>query len=523
MSGADADPPIVAVSGVSKTYPGVKALVEVDFEVRGGEIVGLLGKNGAGKSTLIKVIAGLERPDEGAILVDGHEASGYSYRVAKESGYHFVFQELEEFRDLTVAENILVGSGLPRRGRFFVSDSRMRRRAAEYLARIDCQVDPGARMGDLSTVERRQVMVARALAGNVRLLVLDEPTASLSPREVGDVLRLARAMRDAGAAVIYVSHRLDEVLELVDRVVVLRDGRNVINEPRSSVDLDFLVSAISGRQRSGGDGAADRSHAFGTLGPAVRGSEAVLSVDSISDGRKFQGVTFDVHAGEVVGLGGLVGAGRTEVVSALVGDRPVTEGTVTWRGQVVRFGSPGAALKAGIVLLPEERRSQGLIAEYGVRENATLSTLSRYRWLAPVSILSGRKERAAVTPLVSALRIKTSGLDTPVRTLSGGTQQKVVTARALLSEASLIIMDEPTAGIDVDAKEEIYELIRELKAEGKALIVICSEFAELERLSDRVVVLSSGRQAGILEGEAVHEDDITRLCYLDMETAGSPR
>jgi ribose transport system ATP-binding protein len=378
-------------------------------------------------------------------------------------------------------------------------------------------------MGDLSTVERRQVMVARALAGNVRMLVLDEPTASLSPREVDEVLRLARAMRDAGAAVIYVSHRLDEVLALVDRVVVLRDGRNVINEPRDKVDLPFLVSAISGRQRFAG-GFAEVAEVAETIAHThePRTSEPVLVVDDITDGWKFSGISFEVHAGEVLGLGGLVGAGRTEVVGALVGDRPITGGSVTWRGAPVSFASPGDALKAGIVLLPEERRSQGLIAEYGVRENATLSTLSNYRFIGALSLLSIRKERAAVTPLVHALRIKTSGLDTPVRTLSGGTQQKVVTARALLSDASLIIMDEPTAGIDVDAKEEIYELIEELKAEGKAIIVICSEFAELERLSDRVVVLSGGRQSGTLEGEAVHEDDITRLCYLDLSTSGSP-
>lgn len=524
MSGSRSSTPVVSVIGVSKTYPGVRALTDVGFEAFGGEIVGLLGKNGAGKSTLIKILAGLERPDSGVILVEGVERPHYSARDVKESGFHFVFQELEEFRDMSVAENILIGSGLPRRAGVFVSDRRMRHRAAEYLARIDCVVDPAARMGDLSTVERRQVMVARALAGNVRLLVLDEPTASLSPREVDEVLRLARAMRDAGAAVIYVSHRLDEVLALVDRVVVLRDGRNVIDEPRERVDLPFLVASISGRQRFAGGFAevAEVTEAPGRT-PVPRDSEPVLSVSDISDGRKFEGISFDVHAGEVLGLGGLVGAGRTEVVSALVGDRPIVAGTISWRGAPSSFSSPGAALKAGIVLLPEERRSQGLIAEYGVRENATLSTLSRYHWIPPISLMSVRRERAAVTPLVHALRIKTSGLDTPVRTLSGGTQQKVVTARALLSDASLIIMDEPTAGIDVDAKEEIYELIEELKTEGKAIIVICSEFAELERLSDRVVVLSSGRQAGTLEGEEVHEEDITRLCYLDMTPAGGAR
>jgi len=521
MTTGVAAPPIISVSALSKAYPGVRALTEVDFQAQGGEIVGLLGKNGAGKSTLIKVLAGLEQADSGAIFIDGIERPKYSRRDVKENGFHFVFQELEEFLDLTVAENILVGTRLPRTRRFFVSDREMRRLAGEHLAAIACDVSPTATMRELTTVERRQVMVARALAGRVRLMVLDEPTASLSPREVDEVLRLARTMKEAGAAVIYVSHRLDEVLSLVDRVVVLRDGKNVIDEPRAAVDLPFLVRAISGRERNAGGFAALAETAVVEAAPESHGRDAVLVVNGLGDGRKFSGVSFRVHSGEVLGLGGLIGAGRTEVASAIAGDRPITEGSIIWLGREVSFASPRDALKAGIVLLPEERRSQGLIAQYGVRENVTLSTLGRYRWLQAFSLLSVHKERAAVGPLVQALRLKTTSLDTPVHTLSGGTQQKVITARALLSEASLIIMDEPTAGIDVDAKEEIYELIEELKSEGKALIVICSEFAELERLSDRVLVLSGGRQVGLLEGAHVHEDDITHLCYIEQQQAAS--
>ena len=500
---------LVELVGVSQRYPGVRALNDVSFEVRPGEIVGLLGKNGAGKSTLIRILAGLESPVSGTVRIDGQPVA-HTSRHAKSVGFHFVFQELEEFPELSVAENVLLGSRLPRVARYFLSGHKLQAVASKYLSEIGCGVAPGRRMSSLSTVERRLVMIARALAARTRLLVLDEPTASLTSTGVAEVLRVCREMRAAGAAVVYVSHRLEEVLGLVDRVVVMRDGSVVMNADREGLELESLVDAIAGRA-----GAVDRTRRLSRVArPAMDATApARLRVSDLSDNNRFTGISFEVRDGEVLGIGGLIGAGRTEIVESIVGARPFTGGTVELAGVPVRFRSVHHAIRAGVVLLPEDRRGQGLIADYGTRENATLAGLRRFRLLPGFGLVSRARERKAVEPLVARLQMKIHDVDQPVRTLSGGTQQKVVTARALLTDSRVVIMDEPTVGIDVAAKEEIYELVGLLRNEGKAIILISSEFAELERLCDRVVVVAAGEQVGDLAGDEITEDEITRLCY----------
>jgi ABC-type sugar transport system ATPase subunit len=507
--------PLVQVRGLSKRFPGTQALSSVDFAVSPGEIVGLVGKNGSGKSTLIKILAGLEHADGGSLEVDGLTMHRWSGQQAQEAGLHFVFQELEEFADLTVAENVLLGSRVPKLAGIIVSQRVLQREAARHLEAINCPAKPGARMDELSAVERRQVMVARALAGRMRLLVLDEPTASLSPREVDDILRLCRALRTAGVAVIYVSHRLQEVLDLADRVVVLRDGHLVFEADVPRVTLPGLVEAISGHTRALQGQQASAGHRTPAPGSAL------LTVRGLSDGRRFFDVSFELHAGEVVGIGGLIGSGRTELLTTIAGGRAAAAGTITYAGRPVEFHDVASALAAGIVLLPEERRTQGVINDYGVRQNATLSALGKFRAPGPLSLVSGRKERAAVGPLVEKMRMKIRNLEQPVSTLSGGTQQKVIMARALLSQSTVIMMDEPTAGIDVEAKEEIYDLVDQLTEEGKGLIVVSSDFAELERMSDRIVVLSRGQQVGVLAGSMVREDQVTRMCYLQELPSGA--
>lgn len=505
---------LVRLSGVSRAYPGVQALDAVDFDVHVGEVVGLVGKNGAGKSTLIRILAGLEAPDRGEVVVDGQPVQRFGPRQARSAGFHFVFQELEEFPELTVAENVLLGSRFPRAARLLLSRRQVDRAAATHLARIGCEIAPRRQMDTLSAVERRLVMIARALAGSMRLLVLDEPTASLTVGEVARVLQVCRQLRASGAAVVYVSHRLEEVLDIADRLVVMRDGHVVDDRPRGGVQMDDLVSSIAGRDlRRSAQRSARASQPAGSPRLAVR---------HLSDGRRFESVSFDVRDGEVVGLAGLVGAGRTEILETIVGARGAVAGTVELDGHPARFRSVDRSLAAGVVLLPEDRRRQGLVADFGVRENATLSGLRRFRLLRPLLIVSRRRERAALQPLVAKLGMKIRDLEQPVRTLSGGTQQKVVTARALLSASSVIIMDEPTVGVDVEAKEEIYDLVTMLRNDGKALILVSSEFGELVRLCDRVVVIAQGRPVGELVGDEIEEDEITRLCYLGRRAPEAP-
>ena len=498
--------PLLRMTGISKAYPGTQALSEVDFEVAPGEIVGLLGKNGAGKSTLIKILAGIVQPDAGTVEVDGVEKRGWNTHDAAAACFDFVFQELEEFPALTVGENVMLGSRLPTRAGVFVSDRALHREAARHLAEAGCPVSSRARMADLTPVQRRLVMIARALAGDNRLLVLDEPTAALTPHEVDQLLDLCRKLRAAGSSIVYVSHKLPEVLGLVDRIVVLRDGENAADRPAAEFDLDSLVASISGNAALR---ISDRDRE-----PVPDDAEVVMSVRGLGDGEAFHDVSFDVRRGEVLGIGGLVGAGRTELVRTIVGDRPRREGQVVLHGREVRFRTVTQALAGGVFMLPEERRAQGLLADFDIRSNISISSLSGFRVSRWLPFVSRRRERSGVEPYVSMLQMKIPGLGYAVSTLSGGNQQKVLTARALMTESDVVIMDEPTAGVDVEAKEEVYRTVDLLRSQGRSVIVISSDFAELVRMSDRVLVLSGGQQAGTLDGDDVRADEITRLCYL---------
>jgi ABC-type sugar transport system ATPase subunit len=498
--------PFLVGNGLTKVYPGVLALDEVDVAIMPGVILGLVGKNGAGKSTLLKIFAGATQPDKGQIIIDGEEVQLHSPHDATKLGLAFVHQELADVPNLSVAENIELGLGYPRRAGLFVNQRALRRKTREVLARLQVDIDPGAKVGTLSLADRRLVMIARGLAADARLLVLDEPTASLTEEEIKHLHTVVRSLRDDGVAIIYVSHRLDEILELTDVVGVMRDGRLVYNAPTKDVSMTKLIEEITGSL----DAAPERREARQV---ETKGEE-LLKVEGLSSAEGVIDASFELRKGELLGIAGLVGSRRTELVRAIFGADRATDGKVVVHGRERVIRSPREALKAGIVLLPEDRRQQGTVQSFSVRKNVTLPSLKRYR-RGPFPLPRTGAERKGTKALVERLNVKVAHVEHPVRYLSGGNQQKVVLAKWLESGADVFIFDEPTHGIDVEGKEEVYRLMEELADQGKGVIFISSEFTELVGACNRVVVMREGRIVAELEGDAITDAALVERCYAD--------
>ena len=481
---------------ISKSYPGVDALRAVSLAVGAGEVLGLVGENGAGKSTLIRIVSGAERPDGGRIELDGRAAAFASPADARQRGIAVIHQELSLVPQLSVRENLFLGAGWSRRG---IVRRRWEEREARRLLRLlEMDIDPGARCSELSLGARQAVEIAKALALEPRLLILDEPTAALSPREARALLRQVRELARRGAAAIYISHRLEEIEAVADRVAVLRDGE--------------LVRSIDRRESAGGDdGLAplDRDRLIETMvgralsaefPPRLPGAigETRLEVRGLSAGRRVRDVSFDICRGEVLGLAGLVGAGRTDVARMIFGAAAPDRGEVWLDGRRLELRSPRQAIRNGICLMPEDRRGQGLVLSRSARANFALPNLDRFRrWRA---LVDRRREGRAFSRWREQLDIRLVRAGQRVATLSGGNQQKVVIARWLERGARVVLCDEPTRGIDVGARYEIYEWIRRMAAEGKAVLLISSELEEVLGMSDRVLVMHDGRVRGeILE------------------------
>ena len=500
----EAPKPFVVVKGLVKRYPGVTALDHADGVVVPGAVVGLLGKNGAGKSTLIKILAGVVQPDEGEIFIDGERVRLTGPLDATRRGLAFVHQELTDVPNLTVAENIELGLGYPKVAHTFVQRRALRRRATEVLERLGADIDPKRRLGTLSIADRRLTVIARGLAAEARLLVLDEPTASLTDEEIAHLHDVIRLLRDEGVAIIYVTHRLQEVFDVTDDVAVMRDGRMVFEAPTATVTRPELIRHITGSQEISTTGR--------WRGP---GKDAVelLRVEGLTQPGVVEDASFALRAGDVLGIAGLVGAGRTELVRMVFGADPSTAGRVLVRGKPVRLRGPRDAMRAGIVLLPEDRRHQGTVTTFSVRKNVTLPTLSRFRTAPLLPFPNRGQERRTTNDLVERLRIKVRDAESPIRNLSGGNQQKVVLAKWLESKAEIFIFDEPTHGIDVGAKEEVYALLHELAEQGKGVIFISSEFPELVGTCNRVLVMREGRLVGEFEGDEVTESALVERCY----------
>jgi ribose transport system ATP-binding protein len=486
-----AAPPALRMAGVRKAFPGVVALDGVDLEVRRGEVHVLLGENGAGKSTLMKVLSGALRADAGRVWLDGREVEIASPRHARALGVAIIYQELTLVPGLSAAENVFLGRE-PRRLAGVVDHARMRADAGRLLERLGAAFPAATPVGALGLAQRQLVEIAKALSLDARVLVMDEPTSALSEPETRALFAVIRALAARGVAVVYISHRLDEIFEIGDRVTVLRDGRHVATHALRAVDRRRLVREMADR-----DVEAPAPRASGRRG------DELLRVEGLSRRGVLHDVSLAVHAGEIVGLAGLLGAGRTELARAVFGlDRP-ERGRILVRGRARRIRSPRDAIRAGIGLAPEDRKGSGLVLGRSVRDNIALAVLAR---LSRLGVVRRAAERALAERYVRELRIRTPGVEQPVLHLSGGNQQKVVLAKWLACRVDVLFLDEPTRGIDVVAKEELYQLVGRLAAEGVGIVLISSELPELVGLCDRVLVLRRGRVAGeFARGEATQE------------------
>ena len=505
MSDVTGGSPLLVMTGIVKQFPGARALDGVDLDVRPGEVHALLGQNGAGKSTLIKVLAGAHQPDEGTIVWGGEGVRLTHPLAAMRLGIATIYQELDLVDGLSVAENVFLGhehsaAGIMRRGTASAA-------TAELLGRLGHpELRPDREVGQLSAAGKQIVSMARALSHEARLIVMDEPSAVLDSGEVANLFRVIRDLTSSGVAVVYITHRLEEIREIADRVTVLKDGRTVATGlAAASTPTPELIKLMTGRTIE---------YVFPERAVPVTASAApVLEVESISRPGEFEDVTFTVRAGEIVGLAGLVGSGRSEILETIAGARRSATGRVLVDGQPVRRGSVKRAVRAGIGLAPEERKSQALLLDESVARNITLASLGRF---ASSGFVNADREQAEATQQAIELDLRPPGVRRAVRTLSGGNQQKVVLARWLLRGCRVLLLDEPTRGVDVGARSEIYALVRRLADAGVAVVVVSSEVPEVLGLADRVLVISEGR--------IVHEgptDEIDEHRVLDLVMEGS--
>lgn len=483
------------LSNITKRYPGVTALSGVDLEVGQGSVHALMGENGAGKSTLGKVICGLIQPDEGHITFEGQEVRFHDPGDAVRAGIGMVHQELLFCENLSVAENLCLGD-TPHKGPF-VDRSEMNRRAQAALDRIGAQVDLNARLGSLPVALQQMVQIAGAVAKGAKALIFDEPTSSLSFTESERLFELIDQLKSDGVTCLYVSHRMNEIFRLCDTITVLRDGELVATKPASEFDHDSLVSAMIGRELEHVNAA-----------PSNEAGLVALSVRDLGSPGKFEGVNFEVRQGEIVGLAGLVGAGRTEVLEAVFGLDPSASGEVRIHGESLPLRRTDRAISRRIGMVPEDRKRHGLVLGMKIRENETLPILIR---LARLGFVQAARERATAQTYFERLRIKAPSMESVAGGLSGGNQQKVVLAKWLAAECDVLMVDEPTRGVDVGAKAEIHEILREIVAAGKAVLMVSSELPELLRMADRILVFRAGRIVGELRRSEADEEKLIRL------------
>ena len=489
---ADAREPLVEIVGASKRFDATQALDDVSLALHAGEIHALLGENGAGKSTLIKVMTGIYPPDRGSIVMNGEELTLRTGAEAQRYGIAAIYQEPAIFPDLNVAENIFLGH---RNRGALMRWRRMHREAEELLGQLDVNLDVRALASTLSVAGQQAVEIAKAISLDVRVLIMDEPTAALSAHEVDRLFRQVRDLSARGVAVLFISHRLDEVFELADRITVLRDGRLISSRSRREATPEQVIRDMVGRDVA--DFFARSDHAP---------DETVLRVEDLGRDGAFSGVSFEVRRGEVLGLAGLVGAGRTDVALALFGIAPADSGRLELEGREVQIRSPHQAMRQGIAYLSEDRRQRGLSMPQSVTANITLATLRRY--VSRLRLLDSSAERSVADGFRRMLSIRTPSLETPVDQLSGGNQQKTMLAKWLTTEPTVLILDEPTRGIDVGAKAEVHHIVDELARSGLAIVLISSELPEVLGMSDRVLVMREGQVVGVFGRDEATEERI---------------
>ena len=485
----------VRMTGISKTFGGVRALDDVSFEVQPGEVHALLGGNGAGKSTILKVLNGVHRPDKGTIEVGGVPLSTHSPEASRAAGIAMNYQEMSLVPTLTVGQNIFLTREY-RAGTGLIDDHEAEKRAADIFAMLDVFVDPKALVGDLGAGQKQLTEIAKAISQDARVLVLDEPSTALAVSDVERLFVFLRKLKAKGVAIIYVSHRMDEIARIADRATILRDGRHVITAPLGELPIDTMIEYIVGR-RSKGLSDVER-------GMAVKG-DVLLELDNVSGRHKPENVSLKLRRGEVLGLAGLLGSGRSSLARVMAGIDPLAKGEIRIKGRTVSIRNPGDAIGSGVALVPEARATQGIIPDHSVASNMILAVIGK---LSKGGLVDTRAANDLADAQIERLRVKTASRDHAVSTLSGGNQQKVVIGKWLATNPDILILDEPTAGIDIGSKSEIIRLVRELAAAGKGIIMISSELSELLAACDRILVMAHGRVRQDLPREALEDPSV---------------
>ncbi len=490
--------PIVCLREVCKSFPGVLAVQNVSLDILPGEVHALVGENGAGKSTLMKCLAGIYRKDAGVVIYKGKEVEIPSPRAAQQLGISMIHQELNLMPHLTVAQNVFIGREHGRIFKLLVDDKEINRRTQQLMALLRLPLEPRTRVSDLTVAKQQMVEIARALSFNSEVLIMDEPTAALAEAEIEELFHIIRQLSAKGVGIVYISHRLDELKRISDRITVMRDGRTIDTVPTPGASIDEVIRMMVGRT----------IYQAAPETPERVNDEVVLEVRNLRRGNVIKDVSFQLRRGEILGFAGLMGAGRTEVMRAVFGADPIDSGTIYVRGTRVDVKSPRDAVGHGIGYLSEDRKRYGLTLGMDVESNLVLAALKKFRAL--LGWVKGAATRGVAARFVDKLAIKTPGLQQRVKNLSGGNQQKVVVGKWLVADTEILIFDEPTRGIDVGAKSEIYRLLNDLARQGKSIIVISSELPEILRVSHRIVVMCEGRITGELDASEATQEKIMR-------------
>ncbi|MDO5345960.1 MAG: sugar ABC transporter ATP-binding protein [Lachnospiraceae bacterium] len=487
---------IVSMNNISKSFPGVKALDNVHFELRSGEVMALLGENGAGKSTLMKILSGVYTRDEGSLQIFGEEYGDLTPKQAQQAGVAIIHQELNMCRHLSVAENMFLGREI--RGKFALNNDKMEAEAKRILDDLKIDIDPKQTVGDLPVSKQQMVEIAKALSINARVLIMDEPTSALTAREIDDLFRIIRKLKSEGKGIVYISHRLEELSHIVDRVTIMRDGQYITDGNFSDFTMDQIIANMVGREIK---------EKFPRV-ECKRGKK-VFEIKNLNAGKMVKDINFSVYEGEIVGFAGLMGAGRTETTRAIFGVDPKESGEIYVDGKAVKINCPMDAIKSGVVLAPEDRKKDGLCTKLSIRQNLALPNLD---WVCnKLGVISSGKEEKLCEKAVQDLKIKTPNVEVDAGNLSGGNQQKVVVGKWLARDSRVVIFDEPTRGIDVGAKVEIYNLMNELKKQGIAVMFVSSEMPEVMGIADRIIVMCDGRITGEVMAKDTTQSEILTL------------
>jgi len=486
----------IVMKNIHKSFGTNRVLAGVDFDLREGEVHALMGENGAGKSTLMNILTGLHSRDEGTIVIDGQETYFSSPKEAEEKGIAFIHQELNIWPEMTVLDNLFIGKE-PTSGLGFLNMKQMKALAKEQFGKLSVTIPLTQEAGECSVGQQQMIEIAKALMTKAKVIIMDEPTAALTEREIEKLFEVIRSLKKEGVSIVYISHRMEEIFTICDRITVMRDGKSVDTKPIPDTNFDEVVRKMVGRELT---------ERYPARHPVP--GDVVLEVKNISSKGKFENVSFSVRAGEIVGMSGLMGAGRTEMMRAIFGLDPLDSGEIWVRGKKVNIRKPDDAVKHGIGFITEDRKDEGLVLDFSVRENMALTNLFSF---SSKGFISAKKELDFVDTLTKRLQIKTHTTETPARNLSGGNQQKVVIAKWIGIGPSVLILDEPTRGVDVGAKREIYQLMNELTERGVAILMVSSELPEVLGMSDRILVVHEGRISGEVSGENATQEQIMTL------------